>query len=164
MRKCRKCKSNEVPENSRKFCDQCKLKLKVCECGTIFRSKKHDFCKLCRMSKGNTGQCQSCDATRHIYFNSGICTTCYKFITKYNITIEKLKELRLIDTCGICGIKVYHHIKNKGNAAVIDHDHNTGKVRGILCVQCNVIEGMIRDEQHLEQFYINYKKWTNNHD
>jgi len=164
MRKCRKCKLNEVPQNSRKFCDYCKLKLKACECGTIFKSRKHNFCKLCRMSKGNIGQCQSCNKTRHIYFNSTICTTCYKFITKYAITIEELKRLRSINNCGICGITVFHHAKNKGNAAVIDHDHITGKVRGILCVQCNIIEGMIRDEQHLEQFYINYKKWINNYD
>jgi hypothetical protein len=164
MRKCRKCKLNEVPEDSRKFCDQCKLKLKACECGTIFRSKKHSFCKLCRMSKGNISKCQSCNEVRHIYFSSGICTTCYKFITKYNITIEELKRLRSINNCGICGIAVFHHSKNKGNAAVIDHDHNTGKVRGILCVQCNIIEGMIRDEKHLEQFYINYNKWISNSD
>lgn len=159
MRKCRKCKLHEVPENSRKFCDQCKIGPSICECGTIFRSKKHRFCKLCRMSKGNVRQCQSCNQIRHIYFNSGICTTCYKFKTKYNISVEELKELRRINSCGICGIKVYHHAKNKRSGAVIDHDHDTGRVRGILCVQCNIIEGMIRNEQHLEQFYTNYKKW-----
>lgn len=164
MRKCRKCKLNEVPIDSRKFCDQCKLKVKTCECGVPFKSNKYNFCKLCRMSKGNIGQCISCDQIKHIYFNSGICTTCYRFTTKYSITIQELKKLRLIDSCGICGIKIYHHIKNKGQAAVIDHDHSTGKVRGVLCVQCNIIEGMIRDEQHLENFYSNYKKWITNND
>lgn len=159
MRKCRKCKLNEIIKNSRKFCDKCKIKPQICECGKVFKSKKYKFCKSCRMSKGNTGQCQLCHKTRHIYFNSGICTTCYKFTTKYNITHEELKTLRLIKNCGICNIEVNHHSKNKGNAAVIDHDHNTGKVRGILCVQCNIIEGMIRDEQHLNQFYTNYKQW-----
>lgn len=159
MRKCRKCKFNEVPEDSRKFCDQCKIKSKACECGTIFKSKKYHFCKLCRMSKGNDGECQSCHQNRHIYFNSGICTTCYKFTVKYNISIEELKQLRLIGNCGICGIEVHHHSKNKGNGAVIDHDHNTGKVRGVLCSRCNVIEGMIRDEEHLERFYTHYKEW-----
>ena len=159
MRKCRKCKSNEVHDNSRKFCDKCKINPRVCECGSIFKSNKHNFCKLCRMSKGNNGECQSCYQNRHIYFNSGICTTCYKFTTKYSISIEELKQLRLIRNCGICGIEVYHHSKNKGNGAVIDHDHLTGKVRGILCSQCNIIEGMIRDEKHLERFYTNYKEW-----
>ena len=55
--------------------------------------------------------------------------------------------------------KFRHHSKNRGNAAVIDHNHDTGKIRGILCVQCNIIEGMIRDEEHLKQFYLNYKEW-----
>jgi hypothetical protein len=159
MRKCRKCKLNQVSENFRKFCDQCKIKSQTCECGVGFKSKKHKFCKLCRMSKGNIGQCESCYQTRHIYFNSGLCTTCYKFTTKYNIDHKELKELRLISHCSICGIEVRHHSKNRGNAAVIDHNHDTGKIRGILCVQCNIIEGMIRDEEHLKQFYLNYKEW-----
>lgn len=40
--------------------------------------------------------------------------------------------------CGICG-----RIPNK---LVIDHCHDTGNLRGLLCAQCNVGIGMLRDD------------------
>lgn len=30
----------------------------------------------------------------------------------------------------------------------LDHCHMTGKLRGLLCQKCNVIEGLIRDKDH----------------
>lgn len=34
---------------------------------------------------------------------------------------------------------------NDKNVLHIDHDHNTGQIRGILCVRCNIFLGAIRD-------------------
>jgi hypothetical protein len=77
----------------------------------------------------------------------------------YNLDKDTVKRLSSIKFCQICGITLHHKPGNSNDRAVIDHCHKTGIVRGILCNRCNIIEGMIRDEQHLEQFYINYKKW-----
>lgn len=158
IRTCRKCKKQSIIE-SRKYCDDCKLKQKICECGKIFRSQKHQYCKLCRNSKGNDGVCEICNNNRHIYYNSGTCTTCYKFITKYKITKQQLLNLRLITNCELCGINIEHSIKNNIGQAVLDHDHKTGKLRGVLCVNCNIIEGMLRDPKHLKSFYDNYENY-----
>jgi hypothetical protein len=158
MRKCRKCKSNFVSEY-RKYCDQCKLQNKTCQCGILFRSNKWDFCIKCRGSQGQIGNCYGCEKSKKLYWSTGLCQGCYKCIIKYKLNKETIKELNLITNCEICGIKLHHKEGNSNNRAVIDHDHNTGKVRGVLCSQCNIIEGMIRDEEHLERFYTNYKKW-----
>lgn len=158
FRKCRKCKNNLVIE-SRKHCDSCKLEHKTCNCGQTFRSNKHIYCKLCRNSQGNNGICDICNNHRHIYYNSGVCTTCYKFMTKYSLNKKEFIYLRSITHCQLCGTHVIHSNSNNKGQAVIDHDHKTGKIRGVLCVNCNVIEGMIRDIDHLEVLYQNYKSY-----
>lgn len=45
--------------------------------------------------------------------------------------------------CAICGEKQPLHINN--GELNIDHDHNTGKVRGLLCNYCNTGIGMMKD-------------------
>ena len=157
MRKCRKCKINKVTE-TKKFCNDCKIKSKNCICGKIFKSKKHKYCHDCRKSKGNNGNCYVCNKYRFIYAQK-CCTTCYRFLIKYKITPDKLIEFKAIKNCQLCGISISHSIGNVNGRAVIDHCHKTGKIRGVLCNNCNIIEGMIRDNNHLECFYENYKKW-----
>lgn len=68
----------------------------------------------------------------------------------YNITLEFYKELEAKQkgVCAICGFKDVYFDKN-GNQffrrLAVDHCHETGKVRGLLCSGCNGGLGLLRD-------------------
>jgi hypothetical protein len=62
----------------------------------------------------------------------------------YNLTVEEWNEL--FDAQGkCCAICKSAHPGNKRGHWNTDHDHATGKVRGILCTHCNVMLGQARD-------------------
>lgn len=75
---------------------------------------------------------------------------------KYNLTLTNYNEMVIAqnDKCYICN----SHNNNK--PLVIDHDHTNGKVRKLLCHNCNVALGFVRDNKdtlnkmisYLEQF------------
>lgn len=55
---------------------------------------------------------------------------------KYGITIAELHELREAHeyACAIC---------RRRARLVVDHDHKTGKIRGLLCHKCNIRVGLV---------------------
>jgi hypothetical protein len=58
---------------------------------------------------------------------------------KYNITLAKYTEI-FVEQEGRCWI-----CQNKKDL-VVDHDHATGEVRGLLCSLCNTSLGGFKDE------------------
>ena len=75
---------------------------------------------------------------------------------QYNLTIEeyniKLKEQA--HKCAICGIDEVDLIKKLH----IDHNHITGKVRELLCLNCNTGLGQFKDNIELLSKAIGYLK------
>ena len=90
---------------------------KVCNiCGE--NRKVNDFHKSSITKTGKRGECKLCQGSRNRQ-------------RKYNLSDEEYKRLISIKECQICGARM------KKNKHSIDHDHTTGKVRGVLCVACN---------------------------
>lgn len=60
----------------------------------------------------------------------------------YGITIECYEQLKINQNnqCLICENEL-----GKGRDIAIDHDHKTGKVRGILCGNCNKGIGFLKE-------------------
>lgn len=56
--------------------------------------------------------------------------------------------------CAIC--------KHSMKTPHVDHDHRTGKVRGLLCLKCNVVLGMAGDNKNLLMRAVAYLEKHNN--
>lgn len=62
---------------------------------------------------------------------------------KYGISLKEYNDM-LLNQNGVCAICKNKNLPNSGKLAV-DHDHENGKVRGLLCIQCNRGLGMFYD-------------------
>ena len=77
----------------------------------------------------------------------------YDLKWRYGLTLEEYKKFD--QCCNICGASE----EGRGYNMNVDHDHTTGKVRGLLCNSCNRGLGML-GEDNLEKAirYINQSR------
>lgn len=82
----------------------------------------------------------------------------FRLKRKYGITLEDYDKM-LADqngACKTCGSKELSNTSDKYFA--IDHCHKTGKVRGLLCSQCNSALGLVKDNIETLENLIKYLK------
>jgi Recombination endonuclease VII len=83
-------------------------------------------------------------------------------LKSYGITLAQYNEMseKQGHTCAICGLPETDKDQNSGKPRklAVDHCHNTGKVRGLLCGACNKGIGYFQDDTHIIQKAINYLK------
>tara|TARA_R110000868_G_scaffold288387_1_gene548691 strand:+ start:133 stop:591 length:459 start_codon:yes stop_codon:yes gene_type:complete len=94
-------------------------------------------------NKTKSGFDSWCRGCRNEYRNAN-CRGIYRDA----ITDEALADLKsTITQCVICGVQ---------DKLVVDHDHVTGQVRGMLCNHCNRGLGHFRDDPTLLEFAAQY--------
>ena len=92
----------------------------------------------------------------------------YKLITKrshlkirYGISLENFNLILKNQNykCAICQSKL--NLEGQGaKSCSIDHDHQTGKIRGLLCHSCNSILGSSKEEYKILEAASKYlKEW-----
>lgn len=73
---------------------------------------------------------------------------------RYGITEAEYDKL-LSDQEGCCAI-CHRHASALGEPLAVDHDHRNGRVRGLLCTDCNLGLGKFRDRVDLLEEAITY--------
>jgi len=64
---------------------------------------------------------------------------------RFHITLARAQTLQAITHCEACGVELSEQAYGR-TARHIDHCHETGVVRGVLCHGCNVALGMLRSD------------------
>lgn len=66
----------------------------------------------------------------------------YYLKSRFGMTLETYQSLLEAQghVCAICGRQ------NRGKRLVVDHDHATGRIRGLLCTCCNLTLGRMNDD------------------
>lgn len=78
----------------------------------------------------------------------------YAMKKKYGISLEQFHKM-LLDQNGKCAICDKDHDKCQ-NGLYVDHNHETKKVRKLLCKECNVGLGFFMEKVEFMQNAINY--------
>jgi hypothetical protein len=111
-------------------------------------------CKHCgELDRDRYGNCRPCSKTRSREWaraNKNRVNPRNR-LKKYGITQEQFSELLSSQkgACPICEDPLPQRF-------VVDHDHNTGVVRGLLCNPCNLALGLLRDEPRIMQRAASY--------
>jgi len=148
-----------------KYCDKC---------GAEFSFRKVKFCPVCETKK--CACCNKIKSLKSFYWDVGIangfasyCISCDKEKKKeqhlkdksgwrrrnlrsnYNITLEEYDILfeKQNGVCAICGKKEMRRNKYNTWHLAVDHSHESGKVRGLLCGNCNSMLGFVKDKPDL---------------
>ncbi len=80
-----------------------------------------------------------------------------RLLRTYGITADQVDHIRdeQDNRCAICRETLEGHSNCR-----IDHNHKTGKVRGLLCNACNLMLGMVKENPMILRYAINYlSRW-----
>lgn len=128
-----------VPKGA-KLCIGCS---EVCfECKVNPREKQHRLCRSCSAER---------DKIRNATPERKIQIRISKIMSKYKVTKDVAIQLSQIKNCDACGKPLV-----RAGDTHIDHCHDTGEVRGVLCFNCNAALGHLKDDSMRLQLLIMY--------
>ena len=144
------------------ICTSCKLVFPA-TAEYFYRSKKFDKC-----NGGLVYYCKKCDnekrkayhekhkkkvaANRKQYYELNKDKIRSRMLLKlYGIDSEEYDRLLQLQdgTCAICKQPETHKLRGKIPPLSVDHNHDTGGVRGLLCNTCNRAIGFFHDDHKL---------------
>ena len=105
-------------------------------------------------------ECKECTIKRTVEYNKENSESVRSQYLKrnYGLTFEEFDIMLSSqdNACAICGTKKPSKNRGRTRRFHVDHDHETGKVRGLLCKSCNIALGEVEDSIHTLQAMIQY--------
>lgn len=172
MKQCKKCGQPKDESEFRKYPDYTSGACKDCEreyhTQYLRKSKEAPLYlreELIPQGKSYCGRCEQVKpliqfrkSTHTQMGYEGTCKGCKAELQRinrlgklYNLTQDEYHRMIVLqgNTCAICG-------NTFGDKVCVDHDHSTGKVRGLLCDTCNRGIGLLKDDTRILLSAISY--------
>lgn len=130
--------NRNTPGSNLKWCGRCQQMLPKSAFGRYHKRKDglNTYCRKCVNAYANKARVQSA----------------------YGISMQEFEKMLAAQGggCAICGKKIDDRRDGKTRRLCVDHDHDTGRIRGILCTRCNTGIGMFGNDPDLFRRAINY--------
>ena len=143
-----------------KTCPKCKVK-RTLDNFTKNKSTKDGLSSWCRQCNRNAQlqwQMNGGSKKKKVYADAAHLKDPSKRKAKalrqnYGISLEEYNAMweKQDEACAICKLK-----ETAGKGFHMDHDHQTGKIRGILCHSCNLMLGNAKDNISTMKSAISY--------
>lgn len=160
----------------KKVCANCKIEKEITEFSKD-KSEKDGYtygCKLCRNKRYNEWAKENKDKvrdrnakrwlTRKEYYQSerGVESSRRTHLKrKYNMTLEEYNVM-LENQNGVCKICGEPENCSRNKFLAVDHCHETNKIRGLLCTNCNRSVGLLKENVETLNKMIEYLKTHKN--
>lgn len=126
-----------------KICPKCKCNKPLSEFGKDKRAKKGKavYCFECNRAKSQAQRNKDPLLNKRNHLKR-----------RYGLSLEQVAEMMLNqgNACAICG--------DEESRLVIDHNHTTGKIRGLLCDSCNCTLGLTKEDPKIIKSLLKYLK------
>ena len=134
-----------------KWCSTCK---KWKEESEFYKSKRSkdgldSCCKQCDSEREKRRYFANVEESRKRNMNRSYKYNCGITIDDYNKMFEQQSEC-----CAIC----HRHQSEFKRSLFVDHNHETGKIRGLLCFDCNLVLGRAKDSIKILESAVEYLK------
>jgi len=115
-----------------------------------------EFYKNHRAKDGLSSKCKECESKMHqVIYRTKKSHLRSSLKVNYKLTIKEFNKMyrNQKGACAICTVS--------GRRLVIDHDHISGKARGLLCDSCNHLLGRANDSIDILRNAIQYLEQSN---
>lgn len=134
-------------ENAKKRCTKCQEEKDREAFGKTAKGTLQSWCKVCTGQASNAWHKQRPEWRRNanLKHNHRITTE------EYNALLE-----RQGGNCAACGLADTALHYGKPRSLAVDHCHQTGKLRGLLCGKCNQALGLLDDSPEKIEALLKY--------